>query len=111
MNDEHDQDLRVLFAQQRRCDHEDAPAWRDEVLRMPARGPRASIRWISVSFATACIALAAVFVMQPPQAEPRLSELPPLFDAPEAELFAEVGPPILAFKAPSDFLLPTHLNH
>jgi hypothetical protein len=111
MNDEHDQDLHALFAQQRHRDHEDAPAWRDEHLSAPSRRPRASIRWISVSFATACIALAAVFVMQPPQAEPRLSELPPLFDAPDAELFAEVGPPLLAFEAPSDFLLPTHLNH
>ena len=111
MNDEHDPDLRALFAQQRRCDHEDAPTWRDERLSAPARRPRAAIRWIPVSLATACIALAAVFVMQPTQAKPRLSELPPLFDAPDADLFAEVEPQLLAFEAPSDFLLPAHLNH
>ena len=111
MNDEHDQDLRALFTQQCRCDHEDAPAWRDEVLRMPARRPRVAIRWISVSFATACIALAAVLLTSVPEPEPQLSELPPLFDAQPAELFASVGPPLFAFESPSDFLFPDHLNH
>jgi hypothetical protein len=111
MNDEHDQDLRAIFAQQRRCDHEEAPAWRDEWLRMPAGRARVAIRWIPVSFATACIAFAAVLLTPTPQPEPQLSELPPLFDAPPAELFASVGPPLFAFESPSDFLFPDHLNH
>jgi hypothetical protein len=105
-----DDDLRAVFAHQRRCDREDAPAWRDEWLRAPSQRQRALRSWISVALATACIVFAAVFFAHSPRPEPKLSELPPLFDAPPAELFAEVTPPLLAFESPSDFLLPDHIN-
>jgi hypothetical protein len=46
-----------------------------------------------------------------PRHEPTLSEaLPPLFDSAPGELFASVEPALLTFEAPSDFLLPDHLN-
>lgn len=113
MNLPPDDDLRAIFAHQRRRDHEDAPAWRDELLRAPMQCRRASLRWLPVALATACIVFAALFFTQTPQPEPKLSEvLPPLFDAPPAELFASLEPSFTTFEAPSDFLLPPHLtNH
>ena len=46
-----------------------------------------------------------------PNIDDDLSEaLPPLFDSPPGELFASLEPPLLAFEAPSDILLTTHLN-
>lgn len=111
MNPLPDDDLRAIFAQQRRCDHEDAPAWRGELLRMPVQRQRAPLRWIPVALATACIALAALFFTHTPQPEPKLSEvLPPLFDEPSTPLFASLEPSFTTFETPSDFLLPTHLN-
>lgn len=64
-----------------------------------------------MGFATACVVALAVFLADSPSKPPQLSELPPLFDSPPAELFASADPPLLAFEAPSDFLLPDHLNH
>lgn len=111
MNDEHENDLRERFARQRRCDHENAPAWRAELLHAPVRRPHgASWRWIPLSLATACVALAALLISHRPGTEPSLSNLPPLFDSRDGELFAGLDPAFPAFEAPSDFLLPTHLN-
>lgn len=110
MNDEQDNDLRGIFAQQRCCDHENAPAWRPELLNRPVVRQHGSIRWLPAAFATACVVAVAVFLAAPTTQPVRLSELPPLFDSPSAELFAHVEPPLLAFEAPSDFLLPHHLN-
>lgn len=111
MNLPPDDELRAIFAHQRRRDHEDAPAWRDELLYAPMQRPRTSLRWIPVALATACIVFAALFFTHTPQPEPRLSEvLPPWFDAPPGELFASLEPSFTTFEAPSDFLLPTHLN-
>jgi hypothetical protein len=111
MNDEQDKELRRIFAQQRRYDHENAPAWRPELLNRPVVRQHGSIRWIPAAFATACIVVVASFLAAPTTQPVRLSELPPLFDSPSAELFAHVEPPLLAFEAPSDVLLPQHLNH
>lgn len=111
MNLPPDDDLRAIFAHQRRCDHEDAPAWRDELLRAPMKQSSHARRWIPVALATACIVFAALFFTHSPPTEPKLSEvLPPLFDSPPAELFASLEPSFTTFEAPSDFLLPTHLN-
>lgn len=110
MSDEHDNDLRAFFARQRRLDHEDAPVWRGEWLNRPISRSRASVRWIPASLATACIAISAAWFMHSSKATPQLSDLPPLFDAPPAELFAGVRPSFIELQAPSDFLLPDHLQ-
>jgi hypothetical protein len=104
-------DLRAVFAQQRHCDREEAPAWRDELLHAPMKRASHTPRWIPVTLATACVAFAAIFFTHTSQPEPKLSEvLPPLFDAPPAELFASLEPSFASFEAPSDFLLPAHLT-
>lgn len=111
MNDENDHDLRDLFATQRRWDHENAPAWRAELLHAVGRRPRdPSWRWIPLSLATACVGLAVFLISDRPGSEPSLSKLPPLFDSAGGEMFAGLSPAFPAFEAPSDFLLPTHLN-
>lgn len=110
MNDEHNNDLRAIFAQQRHEDRGDAPVWRPEWLNRPVERPRVSVRWMPVSLATACVAVVAAWFMHSSNTAPQLSDLPPLFDAPPAELFTNLDPPLFAFEAPSDFLLPSHLN-
>lgn len=111
MNPPPDDDLRATFAHQRRCDHDDAPAWREELLHAPMQRQRTSLRWVPMALATACIVFAALFFTHTPQPEPKLSEvLPPLFDEPSTPLFASLEPSFTMFEAPSDFLLPTHLN-
>lgn len=114
MNDESNHDLRPHFAQQRRCDHDHAPTWRDEWLRGPLQPQRHPTRWIFAALAAACLVALAVFLADAPAPEPQLSEvLPALFDSPPAELFADLPRPdaqFIAFEAPSDFLLPTHLH-
>lgn len=105
-----DRDLRALFAQQRIADHEDAPAWRDSWLRAPAPAPRRfPLRWLPAALGIACLTL----VLWLPSLKPKqtLSEaLPPLFDAPSGELFADLGPSFTALESPSDFLLPDRLQ-
>ncbi len=114
MNDATEQALRTRFAQQRREDHNHAPAWRDAWLQHPLQPQRHTARWVYASLATACLVALAAFLAVMPGPEPQLSEvLPALFEAPSAELFADLPRPeaqFIAFEAPSDFLLPTHLN-
>ena len=106
-----DDDLSAIFAHARRCDHEDAPAWRPELLDAPRQRPRAVLRWAPVTLVTACVVVLVVFLALPPPHQTSLSEaLPPLFDSPPGELFASLEPPLLAFEAPSDILLAPHLN-
>ncbi len=113
-----DADLRALFDQQRRGEHADAPAWRDEWLRTARPTGRASSHrrpWMAAGLVTACLAVAGALLTLLPlretPAQPRLSEvLPPLFDAPSAELFADVGSAFTLLESPSDFLLPDHLH-
>lgn len=109
-----DEDLRGLFDQQRRADHSDAPAWRDEWLQARVQPQRhASIRrWLPVALGMACLALAALLWMPPAKSQPSLSEaLPPLFDtAPGSGLFADLGPSFTVLESPSDFLLPDRLH-
>jgi hypothetical protein len=105
-----DNDLRSIFARQRQCDHENAPAWRPELLNRPLKPQRSSLRWLPVSLATACVIAMALFFADSPKHDAKLSELPPLLDSPPGELFASLEPAFSAFDAPSDFLLPTHLN-
>lgn len=100
-----------MFAQARQCEREEAPAWRPELLDRPVRRPRAVRRWI-FAVQAACVIALAVFLMEGPRQERPLSEaLPPLLDSPPGELFASLEPSLLAFEAPSDFLLPPSLNH
>ncbi|MDH4452964.1 MAG: hypothetical protein QE570_07285 [Verrucomicrobiota bacterium] len=105
-----DHDLRSIFAQQRQCDHENAPAWRPELLNRPLKPQRHWLRWIPVSLVTACVIAVALFFADPLKHDAQLSELPPLLDSTPGALFASLEPSLSAFDAPSDFLLPTHLN-
>lgn len=106
-----DRDLQALFARQRRADHADAPAWRDEYLRSPARRTAPQHRWLPVALGIACLVLAALVWMPPVQPQPNLSEaLPPLFDAAPGGLFAHLGPSFTVLESPSDFLLPDRLH-
>ena len=108
MKPKSDDDLLEIFAHARQCDLEDAPAWRPELLSAPR--PRSAFAW-RWALATACVVVLAVFFTHMPRHERRLSEaLPPLLDSPPGELFASVEPPLLAFEAPSDFLLTSQLN-
>ena len=111
MNPNPDDDLLAIFAHARRCDREDAPAWRPELLEEPRKRPAPVRRWVSTMMVAASVIVLAVFFAHTPQPEPTLSEaLPPLFDSPPGELFASVEQSLLTFEAPSDFLLPDHLN-
>lgn len=105
-----DEDLRVLFARQRRADHADAPAWRGVWPRACTPAPqRAAVRWVPMLLGAACI----VLVVWLPSLKPKqtLSEtLPPLFDGSSDELFADLGPSFTVLDSPSDFLLPDHLH-
>lgn len=108
-----DDDLRVRFEHARRCDHEDAPAWRPELLEQRPVARRSSVLWSwhPAALAAACLILLAVFLGVSMHDEPKLSEaLPPLFEAPAGELFASLEPSPLAFEAPSDFLLTDHFT-
>jgi hypothetical protein len=105
-----DNDLRSIFAQQRQCDRDNAPAWRPELLNRPLKPQRHSLRWLPVSLATACVIAMALFFAGLPKHNAQLSELPPLLDSTPGALFASLEPSFTAFDAPSDFLLPTHLN-
>ncbi len=105
-----DNDLRSIFAQQRQCDHENAPVWQPELLNRPLKSQRHSSFWIPVSLATACVIAMALFFADSPKHDAKLSELPPLLDTPPGELFASLEPSFTAFDAPSDFLLPSHIN-
>ncbi|MGV3661777.1 MAG: hypothetical protein ACO1TE_16445 [Prosthecobacter sp.] len=105
-----DEDLRALFARQRRADQADTPAWREEWLHTPAPR-RAALRWLPVALGTACLALAVVLWMPSASSQQKLSEaLPPLFDPPSGELFADLGPSFTVVESPSDFLLPDRLH-
>lgn len=109
MNPKSDDDLLEIFSHARRRDREDAPAWRPELLDEPRQS--SARRWVPAALVAASVIVLAVFVSRMPQGEPPLSEaLPPLFNSPPGELFASVEPSLLTFEAPSDFLLPDHLN-
>jgi hypothetical protein len=105
-----DNDLHSIFTQQRQCDHEHAPVWQPELLHRPLKSQRHSLRWLPVSLATACVIAMALFFAGLPKHNAQLSELPPLLDSTPGALFASLEPPFTAFDAPSDFLLPTHIN-
>lgn len=109
MNDE--PDLRARFAAQRHCDQDNAPAWQPELLHRPMQQHRRERPWFPAAFATACVIAMVVFLADAPKHETKLSEaLPPLLDSPPGELFANLEPSFATFEAPSDFLLPDHLN-
>lgn len=110
MNPNSDDDLLKVFAHARRCERDDAPAWRPEVLEQPVQRPRSRVSWMPAAVVAACVIVAVFFVATPKQ-EARLSEaLPPLLDSPPGELFASLEPPLLTFEAPSDFLFTSQLN-
>ncbi len=112
MNKNSDDELLAAFAHARQCDHEDAPAWRPELLDRPVQRPRAVRRWVSAAMAMACVIVLAVFLTDGPKHELPLSEaLPPLLESPPGELFASLEPSLLTFEAPSDFLLTSQFNH
>ena len=112
MNPKSDDDLLEIFAQARRRDHEDAPAWRPELLDRPMQRPSHAWRWVPAALGVASVVVLTVFLTHLPQPhEPSLSEaLPPLFDSPPGELFASLDPPLLEIESPSDFLLTDHFN-
>jgi len=111
MNPKSDDDLCEIFAHARRCEHDDAPVWRPELLNRPAQRPRAELRWIPAALVTASVIVLAIFLTHLPQHESLLSEaLPRLLDSPPGELFASVEPSLPAFDAPSDFLLTDQFN-
>ena len=111
MNPKPDDDLRAIFAHARRCDLEDAPAWRPELLDGPRCRPAPVRLWIRAVLVAASVIVLAVFFAHLPRHEPTLSEaLPPLFDSRPGELFASVEPSLLTFEAPSDFFLLDHLT-
>ncbi len=111
MNPNSDDDLLAMFAHARRCDHEDAPAWRPELLNRPVQRLRTARSWAPAALVAACVIVMAVFMIEMPKHETPLSEaLPPLLDSPPGELFASLEPSLLTFEAPSDFLMPHHLN-
>ncbi|MBB5035386.1 hypothetical protein [Prosthecobacter vanneervenii] len=108
-----DDDLRARFEQARRCDRQDAPAWRPALLEQSPIQRRSSAlwSWSPAALAAACAVVLAVFLGGSLHHEPKLSEaLPPLFEAPAGELFASLEPSPLSFEAPSDFLLNDHFN-
>jgi hypothetical protein len=111
MNPKSDDDLLAIFSHARRCDREDAPAWRPELLERPMQRPASPLRLIPAALVTASVIVLAVFLTRMPQHELPLSEaLPPLFESQPGELFASVEPSLMSFEAPSDFLLPDHIN-
>ncbi|MDB6006532.1 MAG: hypothetical protein JWR15_3519 [Prosthecobacter sp.] len=111
MNKNSDDDLLAVFAHARRRDHEEAPAWRPELLDRPVQRARAMRRWIPATLVAACVIVMAIFLIEMPRHETQLSEvLPLLLDSPPGELFASLEPSLLTFEAPSDFLLPPQLN-
>ncbi|MFC5458032.1 hypothetical protein [Prosthecobacter fluviatilis] len=106
-----DDDLLAIFARLRRSDREDAPAWCPELLDAPRQRPEPSRRWMPAVLAASSVVVLSLFLGRMPQHGPSLSEaLPPLFDVPSGELFASIEPSLMALEAPSDFLLPEHLN-
>jgi len=105
-----DNDLHSIFARLRQCDHENAPAWRPELLNHPLKPQHSSMRWLPVSLAAAGVIALALFFADSPKHEAKLSELPPLLDSSPGELFASLEPSFTVFDAPSDFLLPSHLH-
>lgn len=113
MNPNQDDDLRARFEHARRCDRDDAPAWRAELLeqRPARRSPTLFRQWSLPAMAAACVIVLAVFLGGTSKQEPSLSEaLPPLFDSVPGELFASLEPSPLTFEAPSDFLLTDHFT-
>ncbi len=108
-----DDDLRARFEHARRCDREDAPAWRPELREQRPAARRSSVLWSwrTAALAAACVVAVVVFLGGTMHQEPKLSEaLPPLFEAPAGELFASLEPSPLSFEAPSDFLLTDHFT-
>lgn len=106
-----DDDLLEIFSHARRCDREEAPAWRPDLLEGPRRRPQFTLRWALAGLVAACVIVLLVFFTDAPRKEPTLSEvLPPLLDSPPGELFAREEFSLLTFEAPSDFLLTEPLN-
>ncbi|WP_395753091.1 hypothetical protein [Prosthecobacter sp.] len=113
MKPDSDNDLLEVFAHARRCDREDAPAWRPELLNAPGPVRRRSVlrRWIVPALEVACVIVVALLLDDGPRQERPLSEaLPPLLESQPGELFASLEPSLLTFEAPSDFLFDSHLN-
>lgn len=106
-----DDDLLEIFAHARRCDREDAPAWRPELLESPRRRPVFVPRRALTGLVAASVIVLLVLITGGPQKAPALSEvLPPLLDSPPGELFASEDSSLLSFEAPSDFLLTEPLS-
>ena len=109
---EDDSDLRAFFAEQRRADRADTPAWNPDLLQRRTRRPR-SFPLVRPGLAAAACVL-TLLLWGPgrpgsrPAEKPRL-DLPPLFSTtePATPLFASLVPPR---SWPSDSLKPDHLN-
>lgn len=109
---DHDRDLRDAFAQQRRSDHEQAPAWNPEVLRAPSKKETRRLpMWLPITAAAAACALLSLVWLRD---EVKTSPAPDLAALPE--FFAPQGEPLFASldtassAMPSDSLLPVYLT-
>lgn len=110
MKTDPDNDLRARFQEQRRRDHEDAPAWNPGSLHAPSK--RTAVSWAKVVWLPACAAAVVtvgLLMLAAPEPQPRLSEaLPVLLDAPGEPLFASLA--ASTSDSPSDFFLPAYLT-
>lgn len=116
MNPEHhpDHDLREAFAHQRRSDHEQAPAWNPDLLRVPAkRKTKRMALWLPITATAAACALVSLVWLRDeakPSPAPNLAEALPELFAPDGEpLFASLDSNSVS-AMPSDSLLPAYLN-
>jgi len=115
MNDP-DADLRAAFAQQRRADHDLAPAWNPKALHKQLAHKDTSVHWLRLLVpALACVLFAFVWFTQhkPVQREASLADALPVLlssQSPAAPLFASLDIAVSRDSWPSDFLTPDHFN-
>lgn len=110
MNDP-DQDLRDLFARQREAEHALVPAFRSLQRRATHEPSARAYAWRWALACGAATAVALLFMIQPAQTAPSLTQALPVFLPPaEAASTWLAGLSSSATDTPSDFLLPHHLQ-
>jgi len=103
MNTDHD--LREHFAQQRRSDHEHAPAWNPRHLELPAKRAAWHLPlWLPIT-AAACVLLSFVWLRDVAPTADLTAVMPEFFATNGDPLFASLTP-----STPSDSFLPIHLT-
>ena len=101
-----DNDLRILFAQQRHADLRGAPLFEHLQTRARAAVPAPRRLWLVTLLASPLVVLIGLAFVQPPSPPSLTQALPVLLDSQPrgAPLFAELS----ASATPSDFLMPRH---